>query len=379
MQLIRVIKPTETTFGLQLSKEAEKCHFLQFLVNTGNFKPHIPINKQTDQEQLDVVQHLCNKLSAIGYLLHDYFDPANAKAVVLMDAEREGQSDGESYGRSGKSLVSDLLKEIIQCVTIDGKKPDIDTDKHLFSEVDERTQVIIMDDIRRNFDFESLLSKITGNFSTRAMYQTDTKIAKANTPKFLITTNHSIKGATNNSSFEDRIHYCVFSDFYNKDHKPIHDFHQRFFDDWEHEQWNLTWNLVACCVQIYLEHKLIEAPGNLHIQKQQRGEIGDNFMDYLNAYFIEYDYDETKQKFNGRFDVLINKATFYTEYLEAKKNYKYAYKDRTFWNKLKQWCSYHGFEVQGLDKNNRIQKSDTAGGPRVDHIKIVKISKEDKL
>lgn len=376
MQLIRVIKSTDTTFALQLSDQAANCHFLQFLVNTGNFKPHIPVNNQTDVEQLEVVQHLCNKLSAIGYLMHDYFDPANAKAVVLMDAERDGQSDGESYGRSGKSLVSDLFKELIQCVAIDGKKPDIDTDKHLFSEVDERTQVIIMDDIRKNFDFESLLSKITGNFSTREMYKTDTKIAKSNTPKFLITTNHSIKGATNNSSFEDRIHYCVFSDFYNKDHKPIHDFHQRFFDDWEHTQWNLVYNLIACCLQIYLEHGLIEAPGNLHIQKQQRGEIGDNFMDYLNSYFIEYDYDEIKKKYNGRFDVDISKKAFYAEYIEEKKNYKYAYKDRAFWNKFKQWCSYHGFMCIGLTSADRIQKADTPAGPRVDHIRVVKIIKE---
>ena len=44
-------------------------------------------------------------------------------------------------------------------------------------------------------------------------------------------------------------------------HKPVDDFGALFFTEWDFDQWNLCWNLLANCIQLYLTFGVVQAPG----------------------------------------------------------------------------------------------------------------------
>ena len=94
--------------------------------------------------------------SAIGYLLHTYKTTADNKAVILND---EVISDTPN-GRSGKGLFFTALKHLKKVDTIDGK--DFSFEKNFkFQTVSTDCQVLVFDDVKRNFEFERLFSIIT--------------------------------------------------------------------------------------------------------------------------------------------------------------------------------------------------------------------------
>ena len=39
------------------------------------------------------------------------------------------------------------------------------------------------------------------------------------------------------------------------------DFGVLFFSEWDFTQWNLTWNMLANCIQLYLKFGVVQAPG----------------------------------------------------------------------------------------------------------------------
>ena len=76
------------------------------------------------------IVHLVSKLCAIGYMLMDCKDKANARAVVAMDGK---QSEvGASNGRSGKSLVGEAFKHVRKSVVINGKNSELAKDNFLW-------------------------------------------------------------------------------------------------------------------------------------------------------------------------------------------------------------------------------------------------------
>ena len=52
------------------------------------------------------------------------------------------------------------------------------------------------------------------------------------------------------------------------------DFGVLFFSEWDFTQWNLTWNMLANCIQLYLKFGVVQAPGERLQQRKLRQEIG---------------------------------------------------------------------------------------------------------
>ena len=245
-------------FSYTVTPTGQQSHFLRFLENTSNFtwrkqqlikegKPDIVI---TPDELYDNTLHLIAKLCAIGYMVVGMKDRSTAKAVVAMDGK---QSEvGESNGRSGKSMIGDLLKLIIPTVYINGKTIDLEGDRFLWDEVTEKTRFVYIDDVRKGFNFELLFANITGDWNVNYKGGRRCTFPFSTSPKIYLATNHTIKGE--GSSFLDRQWVIAFSDFYNDKHKPIDDFGVMFFDEWDVEQWNLPWNLLAESVLLYFRY-----------------------------------------------------------------------------------------------------------------------------
>jgi len=288
--LITFTKDPEGNFDYTLTKPGNACHFLQFLINASNFtwrkeqhKCNPDDTEITYKEITENKQHLLSKLCAIGYLMMECKDPNVTRAVIAMDGK---QSEvGESNGRSGKSLIGELLRNTTTIAYINGKKKDLLDDQFIWNDVNEKTKIVFIDDVLINFNFEYLFPNITGDWTVNYKGGRRVTFPYSSSPKLYIPTNHAIKGS--GSSFSDRQWLIAFSDYYNSEHKPADDFGCLFFSEWDFNQWNLTWNLIATCIQLYLTYGVVQAPGERLELRKLRQEVTEGFILWADEYFSD--------------------------------------------------------------------------------------------
>lgn len=223
--LIRFKVDQDNQYSYTLSEEGKKSHYLQFLINTSNFTWRKSKDDFSPEEENENHIHLLSKLCAIGYMAMEAKDSNVAKAVIGMDGK---QSEvGDSNGRSGKSLIGELLRCVVPTAYIPGKRSDIFNDQFIWNDVLENTKFVFIDDVLQNFNFEFLFPNITGDWSVNYKGGRRITLPFERSPKIYIATNHAIRGR--GSSFTDRQWLLAFSDYYNDSHKPVDDFGIRFF------------------------------------------------------------------------------------------------------------------------------------------------------
>lgn len=321
-------------YSLDFTAAGRKCHFAQFLFNTGNFFKEAGESLSPDQ-LLEIQLHFVNKMTAIGYLLHRFRDRNVLKAIVAMDGKMS--EVGASYGRSGKSLIADALEKVVPSVLISGKRRDLTEDKYIFDQVDERTHIVCIDDVRVNVDFEFFFPIITGKMTVEGKGIPKYQIPADLTPKLFITTNHALNG--DGGSFRDRQHLTAFSDYYNEDHRPVDDFGQVFFDEWDYTQWNLFYNFMAECLQAYFRFGLVEGPSERLELRRMRQQIGESMIEWADMYFDNPDNLDNKIP---RKEMM---AAFMDEYPDQKKYMK----TREFKKRLRLYCQYKGIQFNPPD------------------------------
>ena len=327
---------------LDFSEEGKKCDFLQFLLNTSRFN-NKPLHQYEIDEAMNTNRHLLSKLTAIGYMLHRHRDASRQAAVIGMDVKMS--EVGTSNGRSGKSLIGIFLENMVPTVTIPGKKKDLLDDRFVFEEVDERTEVVFIDDVRINFDFEMLFPYITGKFTVEKKGMGKMTLASELTQKFYITTNHAIRGE--GGSFKDRQITIGFSDWYNDKHKPTDDFGSMFFDEWDNEQYNLVYNLAATCLHLYFKYGIIEAPTEELEKRRVRQELGESFLDWANEYFSNPNNLNDRLSKHDMYESPKNNPDHVKTHGEGFKDrapHSARYTNITsFKKKLKQYCDFKGY------------------------------------
>ncbi|MCC6725553.1 MAG: DUF3854 domain-containing protein [Saprospiraceae bacterium] len=333
-------------FMVKTSNEAENCHFLKFIERTSLFgwKEHFELVEKengvkeweqvtkfilTGKAQDEFVTHFVAKVIALGYLLHQYPNKSEARAIVCMDGlETEV---GASEGGTGKSIFGKSLERLVKVATLDGKKHNLTEDNFIYEEVDERTKVIFFDDCRANLDFEFFFGQITTGITVNGK---GVKRYTLPAPKFLFTTNHAINGEGN--SFKRRQFMLSFSDWYNEFRTPKDDFGCILFDDdWDQAQLNLFHNFMACCIQTYLRFGLRYSTPSDGLEKRKlRQQIGDNLLDWATTYF-----DPT-----GNRNKRVNKKLAYDDFTENYPNEKKYCHARQFKKKLRLFCIYAGLQ-----------------------------------
>lgn len=189
--------------------------------------------------------------TATGYLLHGYKDPALTKAIVFMD---EVDSD-EPNGRTGKSLALKGVSHMVPTERMDARNFSFDS-RFAFQSVQLGTRVVDFNDAAPRFAFDHLFSCITDDWSVERKGQTAFVIPFNTAPKVAISTNYVVDGA--GSSFEDRIFQVEFSPYYTTEHRPVDDFDERFFVDWDADTWSRFDLAMFGCVQSYLQSGLHE-------------------------------------------------------------------------------------------------------------------------
>lgn len=353
--LITFTRDTDGVYHYNQQPEAKECHFLQFLVNTSNFTWRKKTEEIEEVELQENRQHLLSKLCAIGYMLIECKDPGNARAVIGMDGK---QSEvGDSNGRSGKSLIGEALRVVLPTAYIPGKRRDLLDDNFLWNDVVENTKIVFFDDVLINFNFEFLFPNITGDWTVN--YKGGRRITYPfnSSPKIYIATNHAIKGS--GSSFKDRQWLLAFSDFYNSDHKPVDDFGSLFFSEWDYNQWNSFWNLMANCVQLYLKFGVVQAPGERLEQRKLRQEITEGFISWADEYFSDPEHRNVK----------IPRKQLQDAYLDYDPLQRRFFSPTEFKKRFIKYCEWAGyvFNPQMYDPvTHKPYKFDKDGKPVVD-------------
>lgn len=273
--------------------------------------------------------------SVIGYLLHSFKTSANNKAIIFND----GTISDNPNGGSGKGLFWNALKQMKKVSRIDGKKFD---PKNNFSmqvaSVD--TQILVYDDVKRNFNFEDLFSQITEGIQIEYKGQTAIQIPVEQSPKIIITTNYTISGT--GGSFDRRKFEVEMSSHFNSKHTPLDEFKHMLFSDWNDEEWLRFDNYMVECLVYYLQHGLVQHEfDNLDVRKFHKT--------------TSQDFDEwTREEGVIQFGVRMDKEQLFAAFLKDNKDYVAWLKMKRFTGWLVALAEYRGWtQTQGRSHSMR--------------------------
>ena len=238
----------------------------------------------------NVIERFYALISAMGYLMHGYRNPTNAKAIIFMD---EKISDG-SNGGSGKSLIGVAISHIRKTLRL-GKS--FKFDRFSFQSFEQGTSIIEFNDIKKNFNFEMLFTSITDNIAIEKKNKNEVIIPFNNTPKILLSTNHTIKGIDESTLRRQSI--VEFSAHYNMKVTPESELKKRLFDDWNSEEWIEFYNFMIFCIQYHLANGLVAYQTKNLEQKKLTENTSEEFIEFMEEIELDtrYDKKELHQKF----------------------------------------------------------------------------------
>jgi hypothetical protein len=272
--------------------------------------------------------------SVIGYLLHSFKTSANNKAIIFND---ETISDNPNGG-SGKGLFWNALTKMKKVASIDGKTFEF-TKSFPYQTVSTDTQILIFDDVKKNFSFESLFSLITEGITLEYKGQDAIKLPINKSPKILITTNYTIGGI--GGSFERRKFEVEMSSYFSNKYTPVDEFGHLLFDDWNEAEWSRFDNYMIQCCQFYLINGLIKNDfKNLEIRKFIK-ETSFEFYEWANTETLPFDIRLPK---NELFDILTNDYSDLKKWLQKK----------TLNRWIKTYCEFHKYEYKEGKSNNNL-------------------------
>jgi hypothetical protein len=296
-------------FELVTPEDAKRSYLFRFLCRRTAIKTTTGWTE--DPERLSALYSL------IGYLLITYKDPTNPRAVILMDSSL----DGQPAGRTGKGLFVQGLKKVRNAIKIDGKDYD-GTNRYKFSQVSPDTNLIFIDDVGRGFDFENLFSVVTEGIKVEEKYLKSYYIPFDYSPKIIVSTNYALNGR--GSSHDARKYEFAFSNYYSDTFRPIDDFGNMFFYEWDTTQWNYFDNLMLYAVQSYLQKGVSIATDPMIDKKKLLTETTPEFVEWVSEQGFtlndKYEKSDIHERFITQTGTEVNRKTF-IGYL---KSYGYA-------------------------------------------------------
>lgn len=273
--------------------------------------------------------------SVIGYLLHSFKTSANNKAIILNDSTISDNPNGGS----GKGLFWNSLGYMKKVDRIDGKT--FDPGKSFaYQLVSKDTQLLVFDDVKRNFNFESLFSLITEGITLEYKGQDAVTIPVEDSPKIIITTNYTVGGV--GGSHERRKFEVEMSAHFNAKNTPFDVFGHMLFSDWNSAEWLRFDNFMINCFQYYLENGLVSHEfDNLDERK---------YIKETSFEFNEWSIDRDNLPHN----ILLDKAEYFNKFCEDYTDVKKWLSQKKFTCWLQSYCEYNkiGYE-QGRTHSSR--------------------------
>lgn len=272
--------------------------------------------------------------STIGYLLSSFKNSSNNVAVILND---EMISENPNGG-TGKGIFINAISKLKRCSIIDGKNFSFQK-SFPYQTVSADTQVIVFDDVIKNFPFENLFSVVTEGITLEKKNKDAIKIPVSKSPKVLITTNYAIAGDGN--SFDRRKWEVEFAQHYRKTYTPQDEFGRLLFEEWDSLEWNNFYSYMIESLQLFIKNGLIKSEfNNLHI-RQFIASTNFDFWDFVK---------ENKIPQNQRID----KSQKYEEFINDYPDFKAKLKQRTFSGWINKYGNFINAEtIEGHSLNIR--------------------------
>lgn len=303
--------------------------------NDNEYKKFIYNISNNDPEPIECV---------IGYLLSTYKNKMNNKAIILND---EVISDNPEGG-TGKGLFIQGLRQIRKVSILDGKTFD-DKKSFPYQTVSQETQILVFDDVKRNWDFESKFSLVTEGMTLERKNKDAIKLTVEESPKMVVSTNYAIRGEGN--SHDRRRHEIEIAQYYGKDLTPYDEFGEQLFDDWDEKKFNAFDNYMVYCLQLYLSKGLIKQNAkNLNIRK---------FIAETSMEFKEWIEDKDHFPLNTRnskveyFEGFINEYPDFRKWLTRKRFNIWVQKYADFSNRKFRQGNTNGVRWFQIEDENR--------------------------
>ena len=217
----------------------------------------------------------------IGYILHGYKDQTRPYAVILAE-ETEKDKEG---GGTGKGIFYKAISKMLDVVFIDGKNFKLDK-SFAFQRVELSTQLIVIEDCRKNVDFEGFYSHLTEGITVEKKNKDELYIPYKDAAKFGFTTNYTITLKGNHGKRRGKV--IEFSNFFNPKNTPLDFFGHQMFDGWDKDEWNRFYNMMAECVQAYLKEGISDQYNSDSMKRKQvKLNYGEEFFDYFEEIKID--------------------------------------------------------------------------------------------
>lgn len=260
---------------------------------------------------------------AIGYLMHSFKTSANNKAIILND---QIISDNPNGG-SGKGLFCNALKHMKKVSTIDGKQFDFGK-SFAYQTVSPETQILVFDDVKRNFNFENLFSLITEGITIEKKNKDAIHLPLSKSPKLIITTNYTIQGE--GGSHDRRKFELELSSYFSSKRTPVDEFGHMFFEDWDSEEWQKFDNFMIYCTIQYMKKGLITFK-MINLERKV----------YINKVGIEF--DEWANEETLPHNKIIYKNTIFDTFIRDNIDCKTWMRQKKFTLNVKTYCEHNGF------------------------------------
>jgi len=218
--------------------------------------------------------------STLGYLIHNYKNPAYSPAVILND---EVISD-HPEGGTGKGLLLKAVEQYLKTVVIEGKTFTFDK-SFVYQRVNSDTKLISFQDVNKSFDFERLFSVLTDGINVEKKGLAEVHYSFQDTPKIVITTNYAIRGSGN--SHERRRHELEIAQYYNKNKTPFDEFGKMMFHDWSENDFKEFDAFMFECCQFYLKNGLIQQKFINLKGKRLAAETSADFLKFMDGFNFE--------------------------------------------------------------------------------------------
>lgn len=272
----------------------------------------------TPEEISEQKQNLINKIFSFGYMLHHYKSPSRAWAPMAMD-NKIGE-ENECNGRSGKSFFFKVLSYLMKTVKLSGRNPKLMDNPHVFDQVNQHTQLLLLDDCDRYLNTGLFYDNITSDMTVNPKNNQSFTIPFEESPKIAFTTNYVPSDF--DPSSEARLLYMVFSDYYHQrtedndyiDTRSIRDDFDKdlYGRTYTEDEWNCDINFWLQCCRFYLSLagepiKILPPMSNI-VKRKYKADMGANFEDWAYGYFSKD--GENLDKFLQRDVVLQDYITY---------------------------------------------------------------------
>lgn len=309
--------------------------FVRFLIN---------VSSDAETKVLNVDRFFA-LTSSIGYLLHTYKNQALNKAIIF--TEEFYDTAGQAHGRTGKSLIGKAIGQWAKTMSVDGKNFQAD-DRFKFSGYALGTTIAVVNDLRKNFDFESLFNYLSDDFEVNRKGQDAFTLPFEKSPKFLLTTNFTLNDDT--ASFKARKHEIEFSSWYSDTYSPAQDpqVGYLFGLEWDSKIWSGFYQAMAQCIGIFLANGLKDY-AKINLDKRK---MASAIPDELREYFE--DFIGTEEHFHVYEGQAILKQEFYDRFKSRYPGFKNP-RAQLINQKLGIYCDTVGINV---DKEAVIKNKD---------------------